>query len=238
MEALAWLRVLGSDAAGGHGGRGSRPPWGIGEGRNVPRVGGLGWARDAADPRTQAVPGDRKRKFACRSLSFFPLALLRCKSQELPLLGRGRFGAPKHSIFSYYSPFFSERGLGREAREGSRFVPSAAGVRAPQTGAGRGAPRGDLGGEGGPPRQPHPLSATFFPPALVLRRLSPVRLLCAHAELIASTGGRSGIFTPASRLWFLLSPLFPRGGRPGSDQVLYLQTVLQESALGCLPGWQ
>lgn len=113
VEALAWLRVLGSDAAGGHGGRGSRPPWGVGEGRNVPRVGGLGWARDAADPRTQAVPGDRKRKFACRSLSFFPLALLRCKSQELPLLGRGRFGAPKHSIFSTIPPSFR-----REAWEG------------------------------------------------------------------------------------------------------------------------
>ena len=135
VGALAWLRVLVSDAAGGHRVRGSRPPWGAGEGRTVPRVGGLGWARDAADPRTQAVPGDRKRKFACRSLSFSPLALLRCKSQELPLLGRGRFGAPKHSIFSCYSPFFSERGLGGEAREGNRFVPSAAEVRTPQTGA-------------------------------------------------------------------------------------------------------
>lgn len=83
VGAPAWLRILRLDAAGGYRGRGSRPPWGVrgGGGKRAQRPhlrvgeGSLwGGTRDAADPGTQAVRGDRKRKFACRSFSFSSLA--------------------------------------------------------------------------------------------------------------------------------------------------------------------
>ena len=220
------VRVLGSDAAGGH------RAWGGGGGgeQRSPRR-GLGWARDAADPRTQPVPGDRKRKFACRSLWFSPL---RCKSQGLPLLGRGRFSAPK--LFLLFLLFGERLGRGGQRRE--PLCPSAAGS----------ARSADWGVPGSSPRRPRPGGRLSSPAAPPLRCLFPARPRFGEAFPRAPTvrarrahcehRGRSGIFTPASRPWFQLSPPFPRGGRPGSDQVLCLHPVLQESALGCLPGWQ
>lgn len=66
--------------------------------------------------------------------------------------------------------------MGAEGREGSRFVPGAV----PTTGEGWGTARERPGGAGGSWRLRHPLSASSFPPALHLARLSLARLLCAR----------------------------------------------------------
>lgn len=200
---------------------------------------GLGWARDAADPRTQAMPGDRKRKFACRCLWFSPLAPLRCKSQELPLLGRGRFGAPKHPhLFLLFPLLFGER-LGRGGQRREPLCPKRrwkcalrrlgrAGEQPAETSARRAAVLAS--------RIPFPLHLSRRPAFWGGFRLCAY---CARTQssLRAQGGALESPLLPLDSGPSFL-PTLPRGGRPGSDQVLYLHTVLQESALGCLPGWQ
>ena len=101
----------------------------------------------------------------------------------------------------------------------SRFVPSAAGRARSADWGGPGRSLRRPGGAGGSARRRHPLSASPFPPDLLLERLSPVRLLCARRAPCAHRG-RPGASAPAAGT--LLSPVFrpfsegrPSEGRPG-----------------------
>lgn len=127
--------------------------------------------------------------------------------------------------------------MGGEAREVSRFVPSAAGraLSADWGGPGRSLRR--PGEAGGSPRRRHSLSASPFPPDLPLERLYPVRLLCARAELLARTGGalEPPPLQPAPSCPQPSAP-FLRGGRPRADQVVLLAN--RASGIGCgVPLW-
>ena len=165
MGALAWLRVLGSDAAGGHGGRGSRPPWAVGEGRNVPRVGGLGWARDAADLRTQAVPGDQKKK-VCLSVSLvLPFGRFEVQiSRAAPTRARAIWRPQTLHLFLLFPLLFGERlGTGGQRRE----------LLCPER---RWSARSaDCGGPGSTQRRPRRGGGPSSPDASPLRNIFPAR---------------------------------------------------------------
>lgn len=214
-----------------------------GERTGAPRVGArekavllsAGWG-DAADRRTQAVPGDQRRKFACLPPSF-SLGPRRQICKSCPGWGAGD-RAPRDSPSFPAVPLFAETGVG--GRAGRPAALSRAPLCSADWGGPGRSPRDTRPGRAAIRRRRHPGSAPAFPPALHLARLSSARLLCARWGPTARRG-RSGSPPPtlaAATLPSRPSAPVPEGGRPGSHQGVCLQTVLQQSALGCLPGRQ
>lgn len=175
--------------------------------------------RDAADRGPRLRAKGSKKKCACLSVSFS--LGLRGKFEELPHSGAG-----KVRLFLPAPLSGGRRGEERQPR-----CPRAAHPAAEGWGAARGRP-----GRG--PRRSAPAASSFgfiFPARPALGWAFPcaptVRAACSRR-----TGGAPEPRPP--RLRPSLPGASSRGGRPGSELVVYLQTALQESARGCLPGRQ
>lgn len=193
-------------------------------GGEAPLWGGM---RDAAYRGTQAETRDRKRKFACLSLSFSISP--RGKSKELPHSGAGD-AAPQNSPSFPAVPLFPEGGTGGERREGSRFVPGAALPAGMGWGAACGRP-----GRG--PRLSAPAASPFRlrlsrPPSIwqgfpLARLLCARRARCTQGALWSPDRGCSEPRFPAPLL---------RSGRPGSGLVEYFVNCVSGIRSG-VPPW-
>lgn len=169
--------------------------------------------RDAADRGTQTEPRDRKRKFACLSLS--SSLGLRGKSKEVPHSGAGDL-EPQNNPFFPAVPLFRRDTW--EERVGKTADLSPAPFR--QLGRAGALPARD-------PAVQAALGACGIPFRLHLSRPPSIwqgfllRAYCARGVLTAH-GGRSGARVPAAPT-LPSQPLFlGASGRPGSDLVVYL----------------
>lgn len=163
------------------------------------------------------------------------------KSVRAAAAGARAIGRPETAHLFLPSPY-----LQRQAWEGGQGgQPLCPALRwAPPPGAGRGAALetpgrgGRLFGAGGTRVQ-----LRLSRPPSIWRGVR-LRACCAHARGPPRTGGSPDPPTPrpatlaAATLPSRPSAPVPEGGRPGSHQAVCLQTVPQQSALGCLPGRQ